>query len=464
MRPDFRAIAARLIERGLRVVPVTPDKHVAIKNFQNFQITNQTQLDEFAAKFPHHNVGVVGKSGVDRIAIVDIDDKGVVERIERETKEKMPLTYTVQSRPDSAPHKKHLYFTQTPYSFKKFGPKPKNINRRDTTQLVPSPSGGLMYQTQYDVKGIGGGAIVVGAGSVRKPDATGHCEIYKSNDAEIIPFPKWLVDWLIEDKKAYRREFRREMAKKFARKMRAAKIAPEERERLRAAGHPDGFDICPEDRHRFLFSRAFKLAKTGLVGQPLEDMLAYLAMRHVEGGKAYAESERGRNSITGLAAHASKDWDDTKIVAFYKSKSDSIGDLVLVAPPVTRRDILRDTISEFPDLISVDDAEARLQEAMGLNGFDFDKRKDKDALYDIRHELGFEVGSLNWRRVGQNPDPGRPTPAVRGTPSSPFIYTGKRTRHVHSDETFGAYTTVRSDETFGANTAGKPLNDKEVKS
>jgi hypothetical protein len=104
--------------------------------------------------------------------------------MEQETGEKMPRTYTVCSGPTSAPYKRHFYFTQTEYSFKKFGGvNAKNINRRDTSHLVPSPSGGLMYPTQYDVKGIGGGAIVVAAGSPRQPDANGNVEYYRRREA-----------------------------------------------------------------------------------------------------------------------------------------------------------------------------------------------------------------------------------------------------------------------------------------
>jgi len=457
MKPDFRAIALPLIKRGLRVVPVHPEtKKVAIKNFQNFQIVAVSQLEEIAPKFPHHNVGVVGKRGIDRHFFLD-DDTGVAERIEREIGKKMPLTYTVQSRPESDPLKKHFYFTHTPYSLKRFGLNSKNFNRRDTTKVIPSPSGGRMFQTQYDLKGIGGGAIVVGAGSIRKPDATGHCEVYTGNDADILAVPNYLVDWFIADKQAYRRELRRDKEKQFAKKMRAAKISPEERERLRAIGHPDGFDIFPEDRHPFLFTKSFKLAKEGIVGQANADALTYFAERHIEGGKAYVQSQHGKESIAGMAAYASKHWKDAKIVSFYKLKTGDLGDLVMEPPPVTRMDILRDIVQGFPDRLPSEDALAQLAEGMKLNGFDFDKRKDKDALYDLRRELGFEVSSASWWRIVQ-------TPLTNGSPYYPFIYTGEATRHVASDLQVEGDNSVASDLKVEGDNLSNTVSDKGVRS
>jgi hypothetical protein len=109
-------------------------------------------------------VGVVGKRGIGRHMFLDIDAEAVVERIEAETGRKMPQTYTVCSRPESAPYKRHFYFTQTPCSFKRFGSwNAKNVNVRDLTRLERSRSGMLMHPTLYDIKGVGSGSLVVGA-------------------------------------------------------------------------------------------------------------------------------------------------------------------------------------------------------------------------------------------------------------------------------------------------------------
>jgi hypothetical protein len=117
---DFFAIAAPLIERGFRVTPVHPEsKAPVLKNWPKHQITTLAELKTFVEKNPKyvsHSVGVVGKRGPRRHCFIDIDADGVVERIEKDTGHKMPKTYTVSSRPQSAPYKRHFYFFQTAYS------------------------------------------------------------------------------------------------------------------------------------------------------------------------------------------------------------------------------------------------------------------------------------------------------------------------------------------------------------
>src|ERR1035437_5050364 len=146
---DFVAIATPLVERGFRVTPVHPETKMGVmKNWQKFQLTTIDDVRKYAEYFPHHNVGVVGKRGVGRHCFLDVDAPGVVERIENETKQTMPKTYTVCSRPESASYKRHFYFTQIPYSFKRFGSRnAKNINVRDLTRLERSRSGMLMHPT-----------------------------------------------------------------------------------------------------------------------------------------------------------------------------------------------------------------------------------------------------------------------------------------------------------------------------
>ena len=57
-----------------------------------------------------------------------------------------------------------------------------------------------MHPTEYDLKGVGGGGLVVAAGSVRKDG-----EIYTVvNDVPVVDIPDWLVNWLVEDLSKYR--------------------------------------------------------------------------------------------------------------------------------------------------------------------------------------------------------------------------------------------------------------------
>ena len=108
-------IGTPLIKKGFRLTPVHPlTKMGVFRNWGNHQATTVEKLQEYACtadgKYADHGVGVVGKRGIGRHMFVDIDAKGVVERIEQATGQKMPATYTVQSRPQTMKHKKHFYF------------------------------------------------------------------------------------------------------------------------------------------------------------------------------------------------------------------------------------------------------------------------------------------------------------------------------------------------------------------
>src|SRR5207247_2248038 len=146
--------------------------------------------------YPNHNVGIVGTRGAGNLVFLDIDSDGVVERIEQQTGRTMPATYVVQSRPQSAPYKRHFYFRQTEYSVQHFT---KEINVKDLTKTNKEgkPS------TLYDLKGCGGGGFVVAAWSIRE-----NGERYTAIDeaTPVVPIPDWLVDWIAADVKHYRSE------------------------------------------------------------------------------------------------------------------------------------------------------------------------------------------------------------------------------------------------------------------
>ena len=58
-----------------------------------------------AGKHPTANVCVISHRGVGNPIVLDIDADGVIERIKRETGNKLPFTYTVATRPRTAPFK-----------------------------------------------------------------------------------------------------------------------------------------------------------------------------------------------------------------------------------------------------------------------------------------------------------------------------------------------------------------------
>jgi hypothetical protein len=111
-----------------------------------------TELNLMAADFPHRDVGIVLEGHAGTIFVWDIDKEGVTERMERETGKTLPETYVVQSQPETAPYKRHVYFRQTDYFASQFQ---KQVNAGD-----------------YDLKGFGGGQVVA-EGCVRKDTGRG---------------------------------------------------------------------------------------------------------------------------------------------------------------------------------------------------------------------------------------------------------------------------------------------------
>jgi len=299
MTIDFVAIATPLVERGFRLTPVHPETKMGVmKNWQNFQLTIIEDVRKYAKYFLHHNVGVVGKRGVGRHCFLDVDAPGVVERIEKETKHEMPKGYRVKSSPTSKPYKTHFYFKQTPYSFEKFGGwEAVNSNVKDMTTLDDGK-----HPTLYDLKGVGGGSLVVGAGSVKQ---TG--EVYTCVDDGPVPeIPKWLVDWLVKDIDKYWDAVDAEKAAKLALKeAEQKKYTPDERVQMRRKNLPEGFDIFFEDRYEYLCWRAFKLSSMGLRAKALEVALTDLLENDVVGGKEYAKTDKGKSLVHKLANNPS---------------------------------------------------------------------------------------------------------------------------------------------------------------
>jgi len=374
-----------------------------MRNWQNFQLTTSEDIEKFAKYFPNHNVGVVGKRGVGRHCFLDIDADGVLSRIESETGQTMPSTYTVCSRPITKPFKRHYYFTQTEYSFRRFGAwASKNLNVRDLARLEQSPRSGLMiHPTLYDVKGVGGGSLVVAAGSVRDDGKETYACI---DDSLVAPIPDFLVDWLVTDFRRYRTLKDRENATKFKTKAEALKLGSVERRKLRKQNAADGFDITEEDTYDFLRWRASTLSGLGITGNVLCQNLTYQARRFCENGAAWATSERGQATIEKIAREKRHVGDAT---FFYQMTEENQEGLHLTkTEDISKRAIIRDTIAKFPDSMTSIEALERIQVALELDGFDFDLRRDKNALLTARKAVGFTVkGHGRWER---QPNPATP--------------------------------------------------------
>jgi len=404
---DFVAIATPLVERGFRVTPVHPETKMGVmKNWQNWQITTPAEVLEYSTgKYANHNVGVVGKHGIGRHCFLDVDAPGVVERIEHETKHEMPKGYRVKSSPTFKPYKTHFYFTQTLYSFEKFGGwKALNSNVKDMTTIDEEGK----HPTLYDLKGVGGGALVVGAGSVKQ---TG--EVYTCVDDGPVPeIPKWLVDWLVKDIEKYWDAVDAEKAEKLARKEAEQKNhTPEQRAAMRKQSLPEGFDIYLEDRYAYLCWRAFQLSSMGLRQKSLEVALTELAEHDIAGGKEYIQTDKGKSMIHKLAHNPSLEPGNGSW--FYRTKEkrpkrttptvSTLSDrrsIIIKPKPQTHVEAMVKIIEGFPDRLAATDAYNRIKG--GLAGrFPFDRKGKRDQVYvsRARKKAAFGLAGKMWVRI-----------------------------------------------------------------
>ena len=407
MTIDFVAIATPLVERGFRVTPVHPETKMGVmKNWQNWQITTPAEVLKYSkGKYAKHNVGVVGKRGVGRHCFLDVDAPGVVERIENETKHEMPKGYRVKSSPTSKPYKTHFYFTQTPYSFERFGGwDAVNSNVKDMTTLDEERK----HPTLYDLKGVGGGSLVVGAGSVKQ-----NGEVYTCvDDAPVPDIPNWLVNWLVKDIDSYWDAVDAERAKKLALKeAEQEKYTPDERAVRRKQGLPEGFDIYFEDRYEYLYKRACTLSSMGLRAEALEVALTDLLENDVVGGKEYAHTDKGKSMVRKLANNPSLkpgngSW-------FYKTKEkrprraartvSTLADrrsIIIKGRPQTCIEAMVKIIESFPDRLTATDAYDRIAAGLLAGRFPFDRKGKRDQVYvsRARKSARFGLAGRMWVR------------------------------------------------------------------
>ena len=276
--------------------------------------TKLSEIIQHAKDYPAHNVGVVGRRGIGNDMFLDIDADGVLEQIERETGKKMPATFTVASRPQSAPWKRHYYFKQTAYSVETFR---TETNVKDLSVLKDGK-----HPTRYDLKGVGGGGLVVGAGSVRTDG-----EVYAViSDGPVIPVPDWLVDWLCQDIHKYKSDLAKARAEK------AARVKEAQLEAARTGTALVKHEVSEDGIHDFLSSRAGSLASLGTRRSSIERMLAEQAEDFCDGGKAFADSASGKAKFHQLAFNPRLRIGDA---SFFKSlKPTIVGDTIIMPPHI----------------------------------------------------------------------------------------------------------------------------------
>ena len=152
------------------MIPVQPlAKHTYLKGNDSSRGTlDPAQVHRWDTENPNYNVGSLGS--FDGACLFDCDAKGLVAEIEKETGSKMPVTFTVKSANKGTAH---LYFKHTDRS-RALGNKTHRAGEvRGDNEYVVGP----------------GSEIVCDDGTRRK------YEIYR--DVDLVPFPDFLVDWVI---------------------------------------------------------------------------------------------------------------------------------------------------------------------------------------------------------------------------------------------------------------------------
>jgi len=261
---DFLSVALAARDRGFTWIVPVDEKAPLRRSWLKYNVTKtDTELNLMAAEFPHRDVGIVLRGHAGSIFVWDIDKEGVTERMEQETGKTLPETYIVQSRPETAPYKRHVYFRQTECFASQFQ---KQVNAGD-----------------YDLKGMGGGQVVA-EGCLRKD--TG--EIRKGNGLPVCDIPTWLTDWLRKDSSVL-----------------GAVINAKKREDARALARLKTGDLVPTgQRTLFLKNLASRLFENRLSRKLILEAVTEQCRQCCENGVAWAASSAGRKKLTNIANDA----------------------------------------------------------------------------------------------------------------------------------------------------------------
>jgi len=245
-----------------------------------------------------------------------------------------------------------------------------------------------MHPTLYDLKGVGGGGLVVAAGSVR-----GDGEVYTIvNDVAVVDIPEWLVNWLVEDLAAYRSACAKERHQHAAT---AAAIPEEARAARQQRGDESAFDVSEADIYLFINWRAAQFARMGMEGKPLEKALVQQVEKFCAGGKRFVASDAGRRQIHKAAFNRQLRVGNASFFnRLGQKKRASLSEgLRVSSPPPTRKSLLVAAMKAFPDTVTVEDGYRRLQRALAGTGLTVDSKTKggQKAVREARKEAGFRT-------------------------------------------------------------------------
>jgi hypothetical protein len=309
---DYLAVARAAHKMGFDTTPVEAGcKKPRLKRFNTHPAKTLSQAWQHAHDYPHDDVGLVSRRGVNRVCWLDIDYKTVEDMMLKETGHRLPRTLTTSSRPTTAPWKKHYCFRQTPYSLSKWRTEMTGIRDYSIVENGEVPN-------LFDMKGVGGGGFVVAAGCCRQtehPKGSGKyvTEYYTLTDRSgIVDVPDWLVDWVLARWRQFNRD-RAERSAAEAEKRHAAQVNAaqtmigqrveafkfdETKETLSIDCKRGGL-VPKEFRNGFMKSVAGELATRGILKPNIGKMLMVIADQ-CESAQEYKESSAIQGILNGL--------------------------------------------------------------------------------------------------------------------------------------------------------------------
>jgi Bifunctional DNA primase/polymerase, N-terminal len=244
----FLRIATAAQARGFGVTPLR-GKRAFLPAWNKHPLTTQTEIRMAAKEYPTCGVGLVLSRRLGEPFAIDVDVAGVVERLEQETGNKLPKTYMVWTKPETAPYKRHIFFRHTKHSCSIFD---KNA-----------------FAGEYDLIGTGASALqVVSEGCIR--EEAGETRI--GNGLPIVPVPDWVADWLVSDSKRLKNRRAAEERRRWAEARQILKevAADDATERRRRTGYDKHGRA---ERYRYLFSKARTLSNAGMAKDRLASEL-----------------------------------------------------------------------------------------------------------------------------------------------------------------------------------------------
>ena len=182
---SFKDLALSLAARGIPVIPVQPlSKETYLPGGEERGSTDPQQIAGWDAENPDYNVGCLGTPN--GVTILDCDVPGLMTRIEQETGQKFPATFTVKSGGKQCAH---LYFRQTDAS-RRLGNKKGDglFDLRGSNHYVVGPGSKLKVKNTS-----------LSSGNSDKSDAYITTEYKIWRDAPIADFPDWLEPWILQN-------------------------------------------------------------------------------------------------------------------------------------------------------------------------------------------------------------------------------------------------------------------------